>query len=174
MAHGEASDESAHVTGIVPVVQMQDGLIAIIERGLFDALESQNLRVKVIVFLGTANAEGQMMVTVDMCIHTHGQSSGSVKRIRRSGATREVGGQRLQFRITDLGFAKERHGRNATTYHLFYKRCVRSRRSSSAAGRLPLVLDLQRNGPWLRGTERRNCPATLFYADLMWVPRISS
>ena len=85
VAHGEASDESADVTGIVPVVQMQDGLIAIIERGLLDALESQNLRVKVIVFLGTANAEGQMMVTVDMCIHTHGQSSGSVKRIRRSG-----------------------------------------------------------------------------------------
>ena len=26
-----------------------------------------------------------MMVAVDMCIHTHGQSSGSVKRIRRSG-----------------------------------------------------------------------------------------
>jgi len=74
VAHREAGDQSAYVAGIVAVVQVQDGLVAIVERRLFHALESQDLRVKVIVFLRPSDAERQMMVTVDVCIHAHGQS----------------------------------------------------------------------------------------------------
>ena len=66
---------------------------------------------------------------------------------------REVGGQRLQVRITDLGFAKERHDRNATTYHLFHKRLRQIPPLLQCCRQLPLVLDLQRNGP---GSLRRS------------------
>src|ERR1700691_2845853 len=51
VVHREARDQSADFTGIVAVVQVQDGFFAIVECLLFHALVSQNLRVIVIVLL---------------------------------------------------------------------------------------------------------------------------
>ncbi len=71
MAHGKAGDQPADIPSVVTIIKMEDRLVAIVERRLLDALEAQDLRVKVVVLLGIAHAESQVVVPLDVLIHAH-------------------------------------------------------------------------------------------------------
>src|SRR5580692_7263922 len=42
MLHREAGDQPAHIPGVVPVVQMQDRLLTVVQGGLLDALQTED------------------------------------------------------------------------------------------------------------------------------------
>ncbi|MNJ33396.1 hypothetical protein D3C77_280810 [compost metagenome] len=71
LAHWETRHQRAFLTQIITVVQVIDWFDAIVQASLLHAFEPKHFGVEVIVFLSTADVEGDVVMALDMRIEFH-------------------------------------------------------------------------------------------------------
>ena len=66
MGHRKGGDQRTLLAHVVAVVQMVDRHRSIVEGSFFNALQAQNLGMKVVVFLRATGRDGNVMVPGDV------------------------------------------------------------------------------------------------------------